>query len=231
PYLICAFNATINYVKESVEEGVYMEIKNLLQAKDRLILQEIIVKKLDALFETEYTKIESKIISETDINGYNQTEEVRFNFFVRDTLLDFVANFRYRMPRVLDREISERTFIVESLSPIFRAFRNAFPDIKYYWIEKNVSSIGEANNMFAEDINPRKTDLLVIRLSDGLEIMNTEVSGPPFKVRREHTVGDAKKLLMMSVCSLCRMLGNNLDCSVEIAKGIKTYSIQIISDR
>ena len=29
--------------------------------------------------------------------------------------------------------------------------------------------------MFAEDINPRKTDLLVIRLSDGLEIMNTEV--------------------------------------------------------
>ncbi|CAG8588242.1 3265_t:CDS:2 [Paraglomus brasilianum] len=39
-YLICAFNSTINYIKESVEEEVYTEIKNLLQAKDRLILQE-----------------------------------------------------------------------------------------------------------------------------------------------------------------------------------------------
>ena len=64
---------------------------------------------------------------------------------------------------------------MESLSPAFRAFRNAFLDIKYDWIEKNVASIKEANNMFAEDINPQKTDLLVIHLSDGLEIMNTEV--------------------------------------------------------
>ncbi|RIA92579.1 hypothetical protein C1645_820502 [Glomus cerebriforme] len=127
--------------------------------KDRLILQETIVKKLDALFETEYTKIESKIILETDINGYNQIEEARFNFFIRDTFLDFVANFRYRMLKVLDREISERTFIIESLSPISKCVS----DIKYYWIEKNVASIKEANNMFAEDINPRKTDLLVIR--------------------------------------------------------------------
>ncbi|CAB4434332.1 unnamed protein product [Rhizophagus irregularis] len=157
PYLICAFNATINYIKETIEEGIYTEIKNLLQAKDRLILQDTLIKKLDTIFETEYTEIESKIHLETVIN-------------------DFVSNFRYRISRVLDREISKRTYIVESLSPIFRAFRNAFPDIKYDWIEKNVSSIKEANNMFAEDINPRKTDLLVIRLSDGLEIMNTEVS-------------------------------------------------------
>ncbi|PKK63862.1 hypothetical protein RhiirC2_869571 [Rhizophagus irregularis] len=231
PYLICAFNATINYIKETIEEGIYTEIKNLLQAKGRLILQETLIKKLDTIFETKYTEIESKINLETVINGDIYTEEARFNCFIRDALIDFVANFRYRIPRVLDREISERTYIVESLSPIFRAFRNAFPDIKYDWIEKNVASIKEANNMFAEDINPRKTDLLVIRLSDGLEIMNTEVSGPPFKVTREHTVGDAKKLLMMSVCSLCRTLGNNLDCSVEIAKEIKTYSIQIIGDR
>ena len=33
-----------------------------------------------------------------------------------------------------------------------------------------------------------------------MEIMNTEVSGPPFKATETHTVGDAKKLLMMSVC-------------------------------
>ncbi|CAG8703556.1 11987_t:CDS:2, partial [Funneliformis mosseae] len=136
PYLICAFNATINYIKETVEEGVYIKVKNLLQAKDRLILQETLVKKLDAIFETDYIGIESKIFSETVISGDNLAEEARFNFFIRDALLDFVANFRYRMPRVLDREISERTYIVEFLSPIFYAFRNAFPDIKYDWIEK-----------------------------------------------------------------------------------------------
>jgi len=85
--------------------------------------------------------------------------------------------------------------------------------------------------MFVDDIGSRKTDLLVVRLSDGMEILNTEVSGPPFKATITHTVGDAKKLLMMSICSLCRIFGNNLDCSVKDAKGIKTYSIQIVGDR
>ncbi|CAG8769369.1 5720_t:CDS:2, partial [Dentiscutata erythropus] len=143
----------------------------------------------------------------------------------------FAANFKYRLPRVLDRNMSERTFIVECISPIFRAFRNAFPDIKYDWIEKHVTSINETNNMFLDNIGPRKTDLLVIHLADGIEIMNTEVSGPPLKATQTHTVGDIKKLLMMSVCNLCRIFGNNLDCSVDDAKGIKTYSIQIIGDR
>lgn len=46
-YLICAFNSTINYVKETVEEGIYIEIKRLLQMKDRLILQETFVKNLE----------------------------------------------------------------------------------------------------------------------------------------------------------------------------------------
>jgi hypothetical protein len=36
---------------------------------------------------------------------------------------------------------------------------------------------------------------------------------------------------MMSICSLCRIFGNNLDCSVKDAKGIKTYSIQVVGDR
>ena len=75
-------------------------------------MQKTFIQKLDAIFEIDYTKIESKIISETNINGDNQTEEARFNFFIRDVLLDFIANFRYRMPRVLEHKISERTYIV-----------------------------------------------------------------------------------------------------------------------
>nr|CAG8665332.1 4788_t:CDS:2 [Entrophospora candida] len=192
PYLICTFNSTINYVKETVEERTYIEIKKLLQMKDQLILQETLVKKLEEIFETDYTEIESKILNKTIIMGDNQTEEARFNFFARYALLDFTANFKYRLPRFLCH-------------------------IKYEWIEKDVASIKGANNMFMDDIN-------------GIEIMNTEVSGPPFKATQAHTIGDAKKLLMMSVCSLCRIFGNNLDCSVKDAKGIKTYSIQIIGD-
>ncbi|PKY55772.1 hypothetical protein RhiirA4_548898 [Rhizophagus irregularis] len=174
PYLVCVFSATINHVKETIDEGTYREIEKLFLMKNRL----------------------------------------------------GITSQRWQ-----DRDMSERTFIVECLSPIFRAFRNAFPDIKYDWIEKNVTSIREANNMFVDDISPRKTDLLVVRLSDGMEILNTEVSGPPFKATISHTVGDVKKLLMMSICSLCRIFGNNLDCSAKDAKGIKTYSIQVVGDR
>ncbi|CAG8508768.1 4278_t:CDS:2 [Funneliformis caledonium] len=79
-----------------------------------------LVKKLDAIFEADYTEIESKIISEIIINGDNQTEKARLNFFIKDALLDFIASFR--MLRVLDHKISERTYIVEFFSPIFCAF-------------------------------------------------------------------------------------------------------------
>ncbi|CAG8765531.1 3856_t:CDS:2, partial [Racocetra fulgida] len=204
---------------ETIEEKIYIKIKEQLQMKDHLILKETFVEKLNKIFETDYKKIEAKIFNETITIGDSQTEEERFAFFVRHALLNFIANFKYRLPKVLDRNMSERTFIVECISPIFRAFRNAFPDIKYKWIEKNVTSIKEANNIFQDDICSRKTDLLVVYLSDGVEIISTEVS-----------VGDVKKLLMMSVCSLCRIFGNNLDCSIDDTKGIRTYSIQIIGD-
>ncbi|CAJ0637511.1 4373_t:CDS:2 [Entrophospora sp. SA101] len=77
PYLICTFNSTINYVKET----------------------ETLVKKLEEIFETDYTEIESKILNKTIITGDNQTEEARFNFFAQYALLYFTTNFKYRLPR------------------------------------------------------------------------------------------------------------------------------------
>ncbi|PKY45430.1 hypothetical protein RhiirA4_443732 [Rhizophagus irregularis] len=139
--------------------------------------------------------------------------------------------FRYLMPKVLDRDMLERSYIVECLSPILRAFRNAFPDIKYMWLEKDVRSIKEANIMFTSNFGERKTDLLILRLSDARELLNVEVSGPPYRLTKKHTVGDVKKLLIMAICSLCRLLGNSLDCNIEDAKNVKTYSIQVIGDR
>ncbi|CAI2191493.1 15649_t:CDS:1 [Funneliformis geosporum] len=35
----------------------------------------------------------------------------------------------------------------------------------------------------------------------------------------------------MSVCSLCQLFGSNLDCSIKDAKRVRTYSIQVISNR
>ncbi|CAG8824285.1 20422_t:CDS:1, partial [Dentiscutata erythropus] len=110
----------------------------------------------------------------------------------------FVAIFEYMSPKVLARDMSERSYIIECLSPIFRSFRNAFPEVRYEWIEKDVKSLKEAGNMFAVNVRARKTDLLVMRLSDGKEILHIEVSGPPYKPENKHTVGDAKKLLVMA---------------------------------
>ncbi|CAJ0756446.1 18636_t:CDS:1, partial [Entrophospora sp. SA101] len=68
----------------------------------------------------------------------------------------------------------------------------------------------------------------VVRISDEREILNVEFLGLPFRSTKDHTVGDVKKLLIMAVCSLCYSLGDYLDCSVEDAKKVKSYSIQVI---
>ena len=99
------------------------------------------------------------------------------------------------------------------------------------WVEKDVRLIKEANIMFMSNIRKQKTNLLILRLSDARELLNVEVSGPPYRSTKKHTVGDVKKLLIMAICSLCRLLGNNLDCNIEDAKNVKTYSIQVIGDR
>ncbi|CAH1758278.1 12273_t:CDS:2 [Entrophospora sp. SA101] len=71
----------------------------------------------------------------------------------------------------------------------------------------------------------------VVRISDEREILNVEFLGLPFRSTKDHTVGDVKKLLIMAVCSLCYSLGDYLDCSVEDAKKVKSYSIQVIGNR
>ncbi|CAG8648458.1 878_t:CDS:2, partial [Paraglomus brasilianum] len=82
------------------------------------------------------------------------------------------------------------THSVTLLSPILLAFCKAFPDVKYMWVEKDVRSIKEANVMFMGNIGERKADLLILRLSDARELLNVEVSGPPYRSTKKHTVGD-----------------------------------------
>ncbi|CAJ0651801.1 9512_t:CDS:2 [Entrophospora sp. SA101] len=218
-------------LSKSVSINDYQEIKQLIGKTENLILDNSIVKKLESIFDADPSVIESKIISETTTHYSNQSETGRFLFFIKHSLLAFTSNFEYRNPKIFDCEISERTFIVECLSPIFKSFRNAFPEVKYDWIEKEVDSIKIANKMFMTQARLRKTDLLVTHLVDGKEIVDVEVSGPPYNPQESHTVGDIKKLLMMAVCNLCCIFGNDLNCKIEDAKKIKSFSIQVIGDR
>ncbi|CAG8719461.1 18612_t:CDS:2, partial [Racocetra persica] len=198
-HIICAFSLTLHLVRETVDESLFEKIEKLLRMRNKLILDKSITSKLEAIFQTDYAEISSKIITETEVEkNMKASEESRFLFFIRHTLLDFTAMYEYMSPKVLARDMSERSYIVECLSPILRSFRNAFPEIRYEWIEKDVKSIRDARNMFAINIRTRKTDLLVLRLSDATEILHVEVSGPPYKPEKKHTVGDAKKLLMMA---------------------------------
>jgi len=194
-HVICAFTTTIHLIKQTTEEKLYEEIERILQMRNKLVLKGSINKKLEVIFQSDYSEIFSKIVEETVTEQDNETtEEARFLFFIRHTLLDFVAMFKYLTPKVLDRDMKERSYIVECLSPILRAFRNAFPEIKYEWIEKDVDSIKKVNKIFMSNINQQKTDLLVLRLSDASELLKIEVSGPPYKSTKRHTVGDAKKI-------------------------------------
>ncbi|CAI2187301.1 16017_t:CDS:2 [Funneliformis geosporum] len=73
-------------------------------------------------------------------------------------------------------------------------------------------------------------DLLILRLY-ATEILDIVVSRPPFNSTKKHTVEDAKKLLLISVCNLCKIFTHNFNCSIEDAKGVRTYCIQAIGDR
>ncbi|RHZ49555.1 hypothetical protein Glove_519g46 [Diversispora epigaea] len=98
-------------------------------------------------------------------------------------------------------------------------------------IEKDVKFLRNASNMFTINVRTQKTDLLVLRLLDVTEILHVEVFGSLYKLDKKYMVGDAKKLLMMDVCNLCRILVNNFDCLINDVKKVKSYSIQTIGDR
>ncbi|RUS26985.1 hypothetical protein BC938DRAFT_483866 [Jimgerdemannia flammicorona] len=139
-------------------------------------------------------------MKETVPEGNDQTDDdERFKFFVRYVLLDFVASFKYRAPQILLRDIFEGRL----LSNVFLQSSVHFETHFRIFVTR-------------QHVQTGKADHLILQLSDGREIVNVEVSGPPFKPRGAHTVGDIKKLLMVAVCNLCRLFGNFLDCDVEI---------------
>ncbi|CAG8549115.1 763_t:CDS:1, partial [Cetraspora pellucida] len=224
--------STLHLVRETVDESLFEKIEKLLRIRNKLILNKSITSKLEAIFQTDYVEISLKIITETEVEkNIKASEESQFLFFIQHTLLDFITMHEYKLPKVLAQDMSKRSYIVECLSPILRSFRNAFPEIRYEWIKKDVKSIRDACNMFAINIRIQKTDLLVLRLSDATEILHIEVSGPLYKPEKKHIVGDVKKLLIMAVCNLCRILVNNFDCPIEIAKKVRLYCIQAIGDK
>ncbi|CAG8552869.1 12375_t:CDS:2 [Funneliformis caledonium] len=162
-HIISAFNSTIHLVKGTIEEQAYEKVKNILQMGNKLVINDLIVKKLENIFQASYSEIESKIISETKIEDNQMTEEDRK---------------RYKITQ--------------------RSKQNVF-----------------------EKFGERKTDLFILRLSDASELLNVEVSRPPYRSTKKHIIGDVKKLLVMAICSLCRLFSNNLDYDIGDAKMLK----------
>ncbi|CAG8522125.1 2525_t:CDS:10 [Cetraspora pellucida] len=124
----------------------------------------IVTSNKSVITNSDYSTIVFKIIAETEVEDNEITEDTRFLCFIRNTLLDFTATFKFLTPKVINR------------------------------------------------------DLLILQLSDAVKILDIEVSGPPFNYTKKHTIGNAKKLLLLSVCSLCKILANNFDCSIEDVK-------------
>ena len=109
---------------------MYEKVISMLRMGNKLVIDDSIVKKLNNIFnnvfQSSYSEIESIIISETKIDDNQTTDEDRFIFFIRYALLDFVSKFKFMMPKVLDRDMLERSYIVEVLSPILLAFAKHF---------------------------------------------------------------------------------------------------------
>ncbi|CAG8604161.1 16785_t:CDS:2 [Cetraspora pellucida] len=104
-YIICAFNTMIHLVKETVEKLVYEKVRNMLQMGNKLVMNDLIIKKLKNIFQASYSEIKSKIILEMNIEDNQTMKESRFIFFIQYALLDFVFMFRYLMPKVLDHDM------------------------------------------------------------------------------------------------------------------------------
>ncbi|CAI2169396.1 19175_t:CDS:2 [Funneliformis geosporum] len=118
--------------------------------------------------------------------------------------------------------------IVKKLENIFQASyfeiesRSAFPDVKYMWLEKDVRSIKEANIMFTNNFGERKTDLLILRLSDAREFLNVEVSGPPYNLRKNtriQVIGGRLTLFAVSLTDKRKYLAVELASYIFVEQG------------
>jgi len=125
---------------------------------------------------------------------------------------------------------SERKFLVERVATPFKLVEYVFGNVTTYWIEKEILSTKAMK--FIDDqtgeLTSKKVDALATDLMCNTDVMNLESSGGPLQQDRKHTLGDSDKISNTGVNILIMCLRKYLSVSIDTAKKLKSYSIQII---
>ncbi|CAG8440801.1 16008_t:CDS:10, partial [Acaulospora morrowiae] len=101
----------------------------------------------------------------------------------------------------LRRDVSENTYIVDRIAPLFKAIQSVYNEYKFHWIEVELDCMREVKKIFP------KFDLPI------------------------NQADDSEKLLKEAVFGLVSLLRNYLDKSAEESKQLYTFIIQGIGDR
>ncbi|CAG8538547.1 6351_t:CDS:10 [Ambispora gerdemannii] len=149
-----------------------------------------------------------------DANEYENDLRIVF----RGTLIDFHTMIRRAKSHTIERHASERKFILEQVSIPFKYIEYVFELVTFNWVGKNMMMTKALQ--FVEDPDKKTTTYKTI-----------EVSGGPIEQDRPHTLGDTKKTLLEGCEMLQGTLQQYLDASLDAAKKLKFYTMQVIVDR
>ncbi|CAG8651162.1 14986_t:CDS:2, partial [Acaulospora morrowiae] len=134
---------------------------------------------------------------------------------------------------ITDRDKKLHEIFELTVSTPFKLVEYVFGTITTYWIEKEIMSTKATefvDNPIGEPVS-KKADALATDLTHNIDVMNMESSGGPFQQDRKHTLEDSEKISNTGVNILLTSLRKYLGASIETAKKLKTFNIQIVEDR
>ncbi|CAG8693662.1 9681_t:CDS:2, partial [Racocetra fulgida] len=224
----------------------FKSLKNILKIRYPEIVNEI------ETYEEEQKRLASlgttlkvwlgKILSSTtpeelykclteQLQGENITDrDKKLHEIFELTLKEFYLMIKYNPKHDLVRHNSERKFLVERVSTPFKLVEYVFGTITTYWIEKEIMSTKATefvDNPIGTPVS-KKADALATDLTNNIDVMNMESSGGPFQQDRKHTLEDSEKISNTGVNILLTSLRKYLGASIETAKKLKTFNIQIV---
>ncbi|CAG8619066.1 11070_t:CDS:2, partial [Paraglomus brasilianum] len=141
-------------------------------------------------------------------------QDQKLQFIFHSTLVDLNN-------QTIERHASERKFLVEQVSTIFEYIESVFGLVMFYCLFI----------ILKKEMTTYKVDALAIAKMTHREFAIIEASGGLSMQDRQHTLDDTEKTLLEGAEMLQGTLQQYLDASIEIARKLKFYTIQIIVDR
>ncbi|CAG8594151.1 5960_t:CDS:10, partial [Ambispora leptoticha] len=144
-----------------------------------------------------------------------------------------VLSLTCKNDQTIERHASERKFLVEQVSIIFKYIEYVIGLMTFHWIEKHMMFTKALQFVYEPDkqTTTYKVDALAVAKITQREFATIEASGGPSMQDRQHTLEDTEKTLLEGAEMLQGTLQQYLDASVETAMKLKFYTMQIIVDR